>query len=68
MATVIEPARRPPAVEGNEGDNRVLECAVGAAAHFLVTGDRGHLLPPGTHHGVAIANAPRFLSSLEALE
>lgn len=68
VATVIEPARRPPAVEGNEGDNRVLECAVEAAADSLVTGDRRHLLPLGTHHGVAIANAPRFLSSLEVLE
>ena len=68
VATVIEPTRRPPAVQAIEGDNRVLECAVEAAADFLVTGDRRHLLPLGTHHGVAIANAPRFLSSLEALE
>ena len=65
VATAIEPTRRPPAVEGNEGDNRVLECAVEAAADFLVTGDRRHLLPLGTLHGVTIANAPRFLSSLD---
>ena len=67
VATIIEPAPRPPAVEGNEGDNRVLECAVEAAADFLVTGDRRHLLPLGVHHGVAIANAPRFLSSLDRI-
>ena len=65
VATVIEPTRRPPAVEGNEGDNRVLECALEAAADFLVTGDRRHLLPLGVHHGVTIANAPRFLTSLD---
>ena len=65
VATVIEPTRRPLAVEGNEGDNRVLECALEAAADFLVTGDRRHLLPLGAHHGVTIANAPRFLTSLD---
>ena len=52
-ATVIEPARRPPAAEGNQGDNRVLECAVEAAADFLVPGDRRHLLSLGVHEGVA---------------
>ena len=67
VATVIEPTRRPPAVEGNEGDNRVLECAVEAAADFLVTGDRRHLLPLGVHEGVAPVNAPRFLSSLDRI-
>ena len=65
--TVIEPAPRPPAVEGNEGDNRVLECAVEAAADFIVTGDRRHLLPLGVHEGVALVNAPRFLSSLDRI-
>lgn len=68
VAAVIEPTRRPPAVEGNQGDNRVLECAVDAAADFLVTGDRRHLLPLGQHHRVTIANAPRFLSRLDSLQ
>ena len=67
VATVIEPAQRPPAIEGNKGDNRVLECAVEAAADFLVTGDRRHLLPFGVYQGVMILNAPRFLSSLDQL-
>ena len=67
-ATVVEPARRPRTVEGNEGDNRVLECAVEASADFLVTGDRRHLLPLGEHDGVTIVNAPRFLSNLERPE
>ncbi len=66
VATMIEPARRPPAVEGNQGDNRILECAVDADADFLVTGDRRHLLPLGLHQGVTIANAPRFLSGLDS--
>ena len=64
-ATLVEPPPGPPVVEGNVGDNRVLECAVEAAADFLVTGDRRHLLPLGEHQGVTIVNAPRFLSGLE---
>ena len=64
-ATLIEPRLRPPVIEGNVGDNRVLECAVQARADFLVTGDRRHLLPLREHQGVTIVNAPRFLSSLE---
>ena len=64
-ATVIEPPRRlPEVIAGAHADNRVLECAVAAAADYLVTGDRRHLLPIGEHQGTRIVNAPRFLSAL----
>ena len=64
-ATVIYPRRLPEVIEGGHADNRILECAVEASADYLVTGDRRHLLPLGTHEGVRILNAPRFLSALE---
>ena len=64
-ATVIEPQRRQPVIESSEADNRILECAVEAAADHLVTGDRRHLLPLEEHAGVRILNAPSFLSALE---
>ena len=63
--TVIYPRRLPEVIEGGHADNRILECAVEASADYLVTGDRRHLLPLGTHEGVRIFNAPRFLSALE---
>lgn len=63
-ATVIESPRLPEVIEGGHADNRVLECAVAAAADYLVTGGRRHLLPIGEHRGTTIANAPRFLSAL----
>ena len=63
-ASVIEPGRRPQVIDGNEADNRILECAVAASADYLVTGDRRHLLPLRLHMGVRIVNAPRFLSSI----
>ena len=64
-ATVIYPRRLPEVIEEGHADNRILECAVEASADYLVTGDRRHLLPLGTHEGVRILNAPRFLSALE---
>ncbi len=65
-ATIIDPLRRPEVFEGGRADNHILECAVGASADYLVTGDRRHLLPLEEHQGARIANAPRFLSVLEA--
>ena len=64
-ATVIYPRRLLEVIEGGHADNRILECAVEASADYLVTGNRRHLLPLGTHEGVRILNAPRFLSALE---
>ena len=64
--TVIYPRRLPEVVEGGHADNRILECAVEAAADYLVTGDRRHLLPLEEHQGTRILNAPRFLSALES--
>ena len=64
-STVIYPRRLPEVIEGGHADNRILECAVEAAADYLVTGDRRHLLPLEEYVGVRILNAPRFLSELE---
>ena len=64
-AIVIDPQRLPDVIDANEADNRILACAMEAAADYLVTGDRRHLLPLGEHRGVRILNAPRFLSVLE---
>ena len=64
-ATVIYPHRIPEVFEGDHPDNRILECVVEAAADYLVTGDRQHLLPLEEYQGTRILNAPRFLSALE---
>ncbi len=64
-ATVIEPPRGPDVLQDNPADNRVLDCAVASSADYLVTGDRRHLLPLGEHEGIAIVNAPQFLSRIE---
>ena len=66
-AAMIEPLLLPQVIEANEADNRILECAVEAAAEYLITGDRRHLLPLGEHRNVRILNAPRFLSVLNRI-
>ncbi len=63
-AIVIDPPRLPEEIEGGHADNRVLECAVAADAHYLITGHRRHLLPIEEHQGTRIVNAPRLLSEL----
>ena len=65
-ATLLDPDRIPPVIEGNEADNHILACAVEASADYLVTGDRRHLLPLERIMGVQIVNAPVFLNSVGA--
>jgi len=49
------------AVLADPDDDKVLECAeVGGASH-IVTGDRRHLLPIGSHKGIPIVTAADFL-------
>ena len=64
-ATIIEPVQPPPEIADSQADNRILGCAAEAAAVYLVTGDRRHLLPIGEHSGAKILNAPLFLSALD---
>ena len=63
-ANVIEPQRLAEVIEDGHADNRVLECAAGVNADYLVSGDRRRLLPLREHQGTVIINAPRFLSEL----
>lgn len=62
---VIEPQLLPEVISGGHPDNRILECAVGAAADYLVTGDKRHLLPLREYRGIKIVTTTQFLSILE---
>ena len=65
VATILEPQRRPSVIQGNDADNRILECAVEVSADYLVTGDRQHLLPLKEHEGAQMVTSVQFLSVLE---
>ena len=46
-------------------DNRVLECAVGGKAEYLVTGDKKHLLKLKEYEGIKIISPVEFLREIK---
>nr|WP_324288733.1 PIN domain-containing protein [Roseateles sp. SL47] len=47
-------------------DDHVIAAAVTARAELIVTGDRKHPLPIGTHQGIAIVTAREVVERIEA--
>ncbi|MGH7777164.1 MAG: putative toxin-antitoxin system toxin component, PIN family [Candidatus Dormibacterales bacterium] len=56
-----EPIER---VSGDSDDDLVLASAIAAGADVLVTGDRKHLLPLGSHRGVRLLSPQELLADL----
>ena len=55
-------------VVANDGDDdHVTAAAAAARAELIVTGDRKHLLPIGTHQGIAIVTARGVVDWIEAI-
>lgn len=52
-------------IKNDEPDNRILECAVEAAAHVIVSGDR-HLRALRAFRGIDIMTPREFLDALSA--
>ena len=66
MFSLAAPASVPRIVANDADDDHVIAAAVAARAGLIVTGDRKHLLPIGSHHGIAIVTAREVLDSIEA--
>ena len=49
-------------VETDADDDKIIECAVVGSATHIVTGDRRHLLPLRSYHGILIVTATDFLA------
>jgi putative PIN family toxin of toxin-antitoxin system len=60
MGQLIVPGVRIHAVPGDPDDNRILECAVAAQAHVIVSGDR-HLLDLGKYNSILIITPRQFM-------
>lgn len=54
---LVEPASVPRVVAGDVDDDQVIAAAVAARAELIVSGDRKHLLPLGSHQGIDIVDA-----------
>lgn len=64
VATEVDPPRTVSIIHEKDDDNRILECALQGKAHYLVTGDRRHILPLREFRGVAVVTAAEFLEIL----
>jgi len=54
----------PRVVAGDADDDQVIAAAVAARADLIVSGDRRHLLPIGSHQSIAIVEAAEALRRL----
>ena len=66
LVTLVAPASVPRVVANDADDDHVIAAAVAARAELIVTGDRKHLLPIGSHQGIAIVTAREVLERVEA--
>jgi putative PIN family toxin of toxin-antitoxin system len=66
LVSLVAPASVPRVVANDADDDHVIAAAVAARAELIVTGDRKHLLPIGTHQGIAIVTAREVVDRLDA--
>jgi len=66
LVTLVTPASVPRVVANDADDDHVIAAAVASRAGLIVTGDRKHLLPIGSHQGIAIVTARDVLDRLGA--
>jgi len=65
LVSLVAPASVPRVVVNDADDDHVIAAAVAAGADLIVTGDRRHLLPIGSHLGIAIVTAREVVERLE---
>jgi uncharacterized protein len=66
LVSLVMPASVPRVVADDADDDHVIAAAVAARAELIVTGDRMHLLPIGSHQGIAIVTARDVIDRLDA--
>ncbi len=60
-ATLVIPNQTLSIIKKDEDDNRILECAVEGKAHYIISGDKRHLLPLKEYQGINILSPAEFL-------
>ncbi len=66
VVSLIVPTSVLRVVAGDADDDHVIAAAVAARAELIATGDRKHLLPIGSHRGIAIVTARDVVERLDA--
>lgn len=67
LSTIVLPSTVPRVVLDDSDDDHVIAAAVAARASLIITGDRRHLLPVGSHQGIAIITASEALERIATL-
>ena len=67
LSTIVVPSTVPRVVLDDSDDDHVIAAAVAARASLIITGDRRHLLPVGSHQGIAIITASEALERIATL-
>ena len=62
MIRLVVPTSRFAVIKRIEADNRILECAVDAHAHVLITGNLKDIRPLGAFQGIDILTPREFLT------
>ena len=52
-------------ITADPDDDKIIECAIVAGATHIVTGDRKHLLPLQSYHGILIVRAADILAQFQ---
>jgi putative PIN family toxin of toxin-antitoxin system len=66
LVTLVSPTQVPRVIERDVDDDQVIATAVAAQANLIVSGDRKHLLPLGSHAGIAIVDAAQALRLIDS--
>lgn len=66
LVSLVIPVSVPRLVIGDADDDHVIAAAVAARAGLIVTGDRKHLLPIGSHQDIGIVTARAAIERLAA--
>ena len=67
IESLVAPASLQRVVINDADDDHVIAAAVAARAALIVTGDRKHLLPIGSHQGIAIVTARDVVDQMGAI-
>lgn len=62
ITSLVQPTIRLSLIKEKDSDNRILECAIAAKAHFLISGDTKHILPLKKINEIIILKPADFLS------
>ena len=65
QAIEVNPQRKISVIREKDDDNRILECGFEAQAHYIISGDKRHLLSLKEYQGIKIVSPADFLRILQ---